>query len=117
MEVEALTITAAETEHGIGQAEAKEAAQIAHSDAVAKAKDAKPAVERKRSRSLSDDKRFKLISGTANRPLAEEVAAYLGVKVGEAKLQRFADGEVYFQLLENVRGIDVFVVQIGRAHV
>ncbi|HUA96980.1 MAG TPA: ribose-phosphate pyrophosphokinase, partial [Terracidiphilus sp.] len=31
--------------------------------------------------------------------------------VGEAKLQRFADGEVYFQLLENVRGVDVFVVQ------
>ncbi len=31
--------------------------------------------------------------------------------MGEAKLQRFADGEVYFQLLENVRGVDVFVVQ------
>jgi len=72
---------------------------------------AKPAAERKRSRNLSDDKRFKLFSGSANRPLAEAVARYIGVSVGEAKLQRFADGEVYFQLLENVRGVDVFIVQ------
>ncbi len=77
----------------------------------AKAKDAKPAPERKRARNLSEDKRFKLFSGTANRPLAEEIGRHIGVTVGEAKLQRFADGEVYFQLLENVRGVDVFVVQ------
>jgi len=76
-----------------------------------KAKDAKPAAERKRSRNLSEDRRFKLFSGTANRPLADEIARHIGVTVGEAKLQRFADGEVYFQLLENVRGVDVFVVQ------
>ncbi len=74
-------------------------------------KEAKPAAERKRSRNLSEDKRFKLFSGTANRPLAEEIGRHIGVPVGEAKLQRFADGEVYFQLLENVRGVDVFVVQ------
>jgi len=72
---------------------------------------AKPAVERKRTRNLSEDKRFKLFSGTANRPLAEEIARHIGVPVGEVKIQRFADGEVYFQLLENVRGVDVFVVQ------
>ena len=71
---------------------------------------AKPVAEKKR-KSLSEDKRFKLFSGTANRPLAEEIARHIGVPVGEAKLQRFADGEVYFQLLENVRGVDVFVVQ------
>jgi len=76
-----------------------------------KGKDAKPAAERKRTRNLSEDKRFKLFSGTANRPLAEEIGRHIGVSVGEAKLQRFADGEVYFQLLENVRGVDVFVVQ------
>ncbi len=70
----------------------------------------KPVAEKKR-KSLSEDKRFKLFSGTANRPLAEEIARHIGVPVGEAKLQRFADGEVYFQLLENVRGVDVFVVQ------
>ena len=80
-------------------------------DAAAKAKDAKPAAERKRTRNLSEDKRFKLFSGTANRPLAEEIGRHIGVPVGEAKIQRFADGEVYFQLLENVRGVDVFVVQ------
>ena len=71
----------------------------------AKAKDAKPAPERKRTRNLTEDRRFKLFSGTANRPLAEEIARHIGVQVGEAKLQRFADGEVYFQLLENVRGV------------
>ncbi|HEU5352112.1 MAG TPA: ribose-phosphate pyrophosphokinase [Terracidiphilus sp.] len=90
-------------------------------DAAQRAKDAKagpersgserPAPERKRSRNLSEDRRFKLFSGTANRALAEEIAGHIGVKVGEAKLQRFADGEVYFQLLDNVRGVDVFVVQ------
>jgi ribose-phosphate pyrophosphokinase len=74
-------------------------------------KDAKPAPERKRSRNLSEDRRFKLFSGTANRPLSEEIGRHIGVPVGEVKLQRFADGEVYFQLLENVRGVDVFVVQ------
>ena len=79
----------------------------------AKAKDAKPAPspERKRARNLSEDRRFKLFSGTANRALSEEIAKHIGVKIGEAKLQRFADGEVYFQLLDNVRGVDVFVVQ------
>jgi ribose-phosphate pyrophosphokinase len=76
-----------------------------------KAKDAKAAPERKRARNLSEDKRFKLFSGTANRPLAEEIARHIGVQLGDAKMQRFADGEVYFQLLENVRGVDVFVVQ------
>jgi len=80
-------------------------------DPSAKAKDAKAAPERKRTRNLSEDKRFKLFSGTANRQLSEEIAQHIGVKVGEAKIQRFADGEVYFQLLENVRGVDVFVVQ------
>jgi ribose-phosphate pyrophosphokinase len=76
-----------------------------------KLKDAKPAVERKRTRNLSEDKRFKLFSGSANRPLAEAIGRQISVPVGEAKLQRFADGEVYFQLIDNVRGVDVFVVQ------
>lgn len=71
----------------------------------------KAAAEKKRKPSLSEDKHFKLFSGSANRALAAEIAKHIGVTVGEAKLQRFADGEVYFQLLENVRGADVFVVQ------
>jgi len=79
----------------------------------AKGKDFKPtpAPERKKPTRLSEDKRFKLFSGTANPKLAEAIGKHIGVPVGEAKLQRFADGEVYFQLLENVRGVDVFVVQ------
>src|SRR5271166_1833892 len=70
-----------------------------------------PEPERKKITKLSEDKRFKLFSGTANPRLAEAIGKHIGVPVGEAKLQRFADGEVYFQLLENVRGVDVFVVQ------
>jgi ribose-phosphate pyrophosphokinase len=80
-------------------------------DAGGKAKDGKPVVDRKRTRNLTEDRRFKLFSGTANRPLADEIARHIGVTVGEAKTQRFADGEIYFQSLENVRGVDVFVVQ------
>ena len=61
---------------------------------------------------LSEDRRFKIFSGSANRALAEEICSeHLGVPLGETKIQRFADGEIYFQLLENVRGADVFVVQ------
>jgi ribose-phosphate pyrophosphokinase len=71
----------------------------------------KPAAERKRSGRLSEDKRFKIFSGSANRQLAAEICKHIGVPLGETKTQRFADGEVYFQLLENVRGVDVFVVQ------
>jgi len=79
----------------------------------AKAREGKqsPAPERKKPTKLSEDKRFKLFTGTANPKLAEAIGKHIGVPVGEAKLQRFADGEVYFQLLENVRGVDVFVVQ------
>jgi ribose-phosphate pyrophosphokinase len=71
----------------------------------------KAAPEKKRSRSYSEDKRFKIFSGSANRTLAQEICKHIGVALGETKMQRFADGEVYFQLLENVRGADVFVVQ------
>jgi ribose-phosphate pyrophosphokinase len=67
--------------------------------------------ERKRSGRLSEDKRFKIFAGSANRKLAEGICAHVGVQLGESKLQRFADGEIYFQLLENVRGVDVFIVQ------
>jgi ribose-phosphate pyrophosphokinase len=72
---------------------------------------AKTNPERKRSGRLSDDKRFKIFSGSANRPLAEEVCKFVGVPLGETRLQRFSDGEVHFQLLENVRGADVFLIQ------
>jgi ribose-phosphate pyrophosphokinase len=66
---------------------------------------------RKRASRLTEDKRFKIFSGSANRPLTEEIGRFLGVPVGETRLQRFSDGEIAFQLLENVRGMDVFLVQ------
>jgi ribose-phosphate pyrophosphokinase len=54
---------------------------------------------------------LKLFTGTANRPLAEEIAQYLRVPLGNAEVSRFSDGEVFVQVNENVRGADVFVVQ------
>ncbi|HEY0758194.1 MAG TPA: ribose-phosphate pyrophosphokinase [Acidisarcina sp.] len=72
---------------------------------------AKQSGERKRTGKLGEDRRFKLFCGSANRPLALEICKHIGVALGETKMLRFADGEVYFQLLENVRGVDVFIVQ------
>jgi len=43
--------------------------------------------------------------------LAEDICKHLNVPLGKALLGRFSDGEIYFQILENVRGADVFVVQ------
>nr|CAB3468434.1 unnamed protein product [Digitaria exilis] len=57
------------------------------------------------------DSRMKIFSGTANRPLSQEIAAYLGVDLGKILIKRFADGEIYVQLQESVRGCDVFLVQ------
>jgi len=57
------------------------------------------------------DERFKIFTGTANPVLAEAICQHLSVPVGKAILGRFSDGEIYFQILENVRGADVFVVQ------
>jgi len=78
---------------------------------AATAPGAKAAPEKKRSTKLSDDKRFKIFSGSANRSLSEEICKFLGVPLGETRLQRFSDGETHFQLLENVRGVDVFLIQ------
>ena len=69
--------------------------------------DEKP--ERKQ-RPRSDDK-FKIFSGTANEPLADEVCHFLGMQRGQAQVIRFKDGECYVQIQENVRGADVFVMQ------
>ena len=61
---------------------------------------------------LSSPRRgFKLLSGTANRALAEEISRTLGVELGKVTLSRFADGEIFVRIDENVRGHDVFIVQ------
>jgi ribose-phosphate pyrophosphokinase len=57
------------------------------------------------------DEKFKIFSGTANEPLADEVCQFLGMQRGQAQVIRFADGEAYVQIQENVRGCDVFVMQ------
>jgi ribose-phosphate pyrophosphokinase len=67
-------------------------------------------IERKPVRARVDD-RFKIFGGTANEALAEEVCAFLGLTRGQALVTRFADGEAYVQIQENVRGADVFVIQ------
>ena len=54
---------------------------------------------------------LKLFSGSAHPALAKEIADFLGVPLGSARLQRFPDTEVSFQIGENIRGSDVFVVQ------
>jgi ribose-phosphate pyrophosphokinase len=54
---------------------------------------------------------LKIFTGNSNRPLAEEIAQYLHVPLGDAEVSRFSDGEVFVQVNENVRGTDVFVVQ------
>jgi len=57
------------------------------------------------------DEKFKIFSGTANEALADEVCQFLGMHRGLAQVTRFADGECYVQIQENVRGADVFVMQ------
>ena len=54
---------------------------------------------------------FKLLSGTGNRPLAEEIAKQLGISLCKLTCARFADGEIFVRIDENVRGNDVFIVQ------
>lgn len=52
-----------------------------------------------------------LFSGNANRPLASAIAKHLGVPMGRAVVDRFSDGEVNVEIMENVRGQDVYLVQ------
>ena len=58
-----------------------------------------------------DTSRLRLFSGTANQTLAEEIGAYLGVPNGPSVIKRFADGELYIQIQESIRGCDVFLIQ------
>ena len=52
-----------------------------------------------------------LLAGTANRPLAEEMAQQLGQPLCAVTIRRFADGEIFVKIDENVRGRDVFIIQ------
>ncbi|KAG4171449.1 hypothetical protein ERO13_A12G209900v2 [Gossypium hirsutum] len=55
--------------------------------------------------------KLKVFSGTANPALSQEIAWYMGLELGKINIKRFADGEIYVQLQESVRGCDVYLVQ------
>ncbi|OIV93420.1 hypothetical protein TanjilG_02957 [Lupinus angustifolius] len=55
--------------------------------------------------------RLKLFSGTANPALSQEIAWYMGLELGKISIKRFADGEIYVQLQESVRGCNVYLIQ------
>jgi ribose-phosphate pyrophosphokinase len=56
-------------------------------------------------------KELRVFSGSAHATLGESIARHLGVPLGRAHLARFSDGEIWFQIQDNVRGADVFVIQ------
>lgn len=56
-------------------------------------------------------KSLALFSGTVSPELAEKIADTLGVNLGNIRLEKFANGEIYARYLESVRGADVFLVQ------
>jgi len=62
-------------------------------------------------RRRDSDRFMKILSGNSNRPLAEAISAYLNVPLTQAAIRRFSDLEIFVEVLENVRGEDVFVVQ------
>jgi len=53
----------------------------------------------------------KIFSGTSNKPLVDAVCKYMNVKAGKAKIRRFSDGEILIEIVESVRGSNVFVIQ------
>ena len=55
--------------------------------------------------------RLRIICGNASRDLAELVCRHLGQPLGRAEVERFSDGEIFVHIEENVRGVDVFIVQ------
>lgn len=57
------------------------------------------------------DKRLQVLSGNANRALAEEICKHIGVPLGNAEVSHFSDGEIKVIINENVRGSDAFVIQ------
>lgn len=59
----------------------------------------------------ADNNRLRLFSGSANVPFSQEVARYLGMDLGPMIRKRFADGELYIQIQESIRGCDVYLIQ------
>jgi ribose-phosphate pyrophosphokinase len=57
------------------------------------------------------DTRFKIFTGSSNRPLAEEICKSMGVPLGDATVTCFPDGESFVKINENIRGADVYIIQ------
>jgi len=57
------------------------------------------------------DNEMKVFTGNSNSALAEEICQYLKIPLGEATAGTFSDGEIMLEIQENVRGMDVFIVQ------
>jgi len=60
---------------------------------------------------VTDAKRMMVFSGTSNHELSEGVARHLGIELGNVRIRKFANGEIYVRYLESVRGADVFIIQ------
>lgn len=60
---------------------------------------------------VTDHNRLRLFSGSANTSLANEVSRYLGIDLGPMVRKQFADGELYIQIQESIRGCDVYLIQ------
>lgn len=54
---------------------------------------------------------MKILSGTAHRELAERIAVHAGMELGDARISRFPDGEIFVKIMDNVRGDDLFIIQ------
>jgi ribose-phosphate pyrophosphokinase len=70
-----------------------------------------PIVSSVQSTSAGNNQRLRLISGTSNPALAQEVAQSLGIELTPIVCKRFADGEIYVQVQESIRGCDIFLIQ------
>jgi ribose-phosphate pyrophosphokinase len=60
---------------------------------------------------VENSKRMMVFAGTSNPELAEGVVRHLGIELGNVKIRKFANGEIYVRYLESVRGADVFIIQ------
>lgn len=63
------------------------------------------------------DPKLKIFSLSSNRPLAEKIAAYVGVELGKLSVDRFSDGEIQINIEESIRGDNVYVIQSTSAPV
>lgn len=60
---------------------------------------------------MEQSNELKIFSGNSNRPLAERIVEYIGTRLGDCEISRFADGEINVRINETVRGHDVFIIQ------